>query len=177
MKLSLIVHLKASCGDGTCDASCSRVAPPVSGWGAGVGVVGGEVKSSYLHFDQAFDRLDLSFTEGPSVLCADVGPYSQVGWLIHRLQHTHTHTESTEPTPANTPTPTAITLVHQTAEQLIVGHCIKKGSEIQIINVQTHLEIPNTMIANMGCLTLVNVVTSIKIQTHISAGMKLRLMT
>ena len=52
-------------------------------------VRGNKVSPSYLYFDQAFHGLDLGFTEGSSVLGADVGPYSQVGWLIHRLQPTN----------------------------------------------------------------------------------------
>ena len=71
----------------------AHVMPPLQARSGRLRVGGGdEVRPSYLHFDQALHSLDLSFTEGPSVLGADVGPYSQVGWLIHRLQHTHTHT-------------------------------------------------------------------------------------
>ena len=91
MKHTLIVHLKTSRARGalgTCDASAPGSQRETQGWG------GDEVRPSYLHFDQALHSLDLSFTEGPSVLGADVGPYSQVGWLIHRLQHTHTQTHT-----------------------------------------------------------------------------------
>lgn len=41
---------------------------------------------TYLGFDEPLGRLNLGFTESPSVFGAHVRPYSQVGGLLQRLK-------------------------------------------------------------------------------------------